>query len=645
MTPPEALTARRTTQALRALWEEPDQALAFLTVATVLLVVALRGGSYDLVVMQEEALLLWTWVGLAVAVGVARRIHLTPTGALALAATVAMSVWTLVGLTWTSSAERTMAEGARGLFYAGVLGGVFLFLDRRTWRAAAAGVFTAAAAVTLLAVASRLLPGGVFPENHVRLVFGSRRLSYPFDYWNAVAAWSAMCLAMALAWSAHARSSMTRMASSAMLPVCGAALYLTYSRAGMLVSATAVVAVVALSRNRWVAAAHASAGAIVTAVVIAQIREQPDIASAAGGRGGVAVTVTLVAAALACGATAFATTRLRGDARWRLPPRTARASLAVGLAVAATVAATVAAAPLGRALDEFRGDRAGPRPSGDPAARFTSFGGARSALWSSAIEAFGHEPAQGLGAGTFEFWWNRDGNSEFLRDAHSLYLEQLAEGGIPGGVLVVIVVGALAAGAMQARRTTDTGAVGVVVGLGAAVIVFVVHAGVDWLWEVPAVAVLALLCGGIGALQAARTVTIGRFGRVSIAAVAAAVVLLQVPGLVSTSLSRGSQRAYTRGEIAEAAARAKEAADAQPWAASPYVAQALVAEATGRLDAARTYLLEAIERERLNWRHRLLLARVEAERGETEAAIRRFREARRLRPASSFFGDLESTGR
>jgi len=42
-------------------------------------------------------------------------------------------------------------------------------------------------------------------------------------------------------------------------------------------------------------------------------------------------------------------------------------------------------------------------------------------------------------------------------------------------------------------------------------------------------------------------------------------------------------------------------------------------------------------REPLDWRHPFLLARIEAERGRTRASIRAFREAKRLRGASSFF--------
>ena len=118
-----------------------------------------------------------------------------------------------------------------------------------------AGLAFAAVLVSGLAVASRLAPDA-FPANDVKRVFDIQRLNYPFHYWNAVGAWSAMSIAMALAWSAHAKLLATRVLFAAALPICGLAVYLTYSRAGVVGSVAAVLVVVALSHNRWVAAAH-----------------------------------------------------------------------------------------------------------------------------------------------------------------------------------------------------------------------------------------------------------------------------------------------------------------------------------------------------------------------------------------------------
>jgi Flp pilus assembly protein TadD len=89
--------------------------------------------------------------------------------------------------------------------------------------------------------------------------------------------------------------------------------------------------------------------------------------------------------------------------------------------------------------------------------------------------------------------------------------------------------------------------------------------------------------------------------------------------------------------MAEAFARADEAVEAEPWAATPYVQRALLAESAGRLRPAVADLERATRREPTNWRPWLLLARVEAERGRVQAALRDFRKARSLRPHSVFF--------
>jgi predicted Zn-dependent protease len=158
------------------------------------------------------------------------------------------------------------------------------------------------------------------------------------------------------------------------------------------------------------------------------------------------------------------------------------------------------------------------------------------------------------------------------------------------------------------------------------------------MWEVTAVTALAL-----GAIAVA---AIPEFGppaalrlpvRVAVPVVAAVALLAQVPGLVSTSNVRDSREAFDAGRTADALSDASEAIEAEPWGSAPYVQRALVEEATGGLRAAQVDLRRAIARSRLDWRSWLLLARVEAERGNVERALTAYRTARRLRPASPFF--------
>ena len=230
--------------------------MAFALPAILLLYYALRGGSYDIVPLQEEALAIWWVLGLGWAFGLLPRAKPTRGVLVPFVAIVLLAIWTAISLSWTASDERTFAELARFLHYTGILLLIWSLVTRDNWRAAAAGLLAGGVAVSALAVASRLDPGA-FPTNYITLRFQINRLSYPFNYWNAVGAWTVMSMAMALAWSAHVRNLVLRAACLAAVPICGTAAYLTYSRAAVIDAVIALFLVVALSRNRWVAFVHA----------------------------------------------------------------------------------------------------------------------------------------------------------------------------------------------------------------------------------------------------------------------------------------------------------------------------------------------------------------------------------------------------
>jgi Tfp pilus assembly protein PilF len=71
---------------------------------------------------------------------------------------------------------------------------------------------------------------------------------------------------------------------------------------------------------------------------------------------------------------------------------------------------------------------------------------------------------------------------------------------------------------------------------------------------------------------------------------------------------------------------------AEPWAASPYEQRGLVLESAGQFAQAAGDLERAIAREPTNFRHWLILARIETERGDPIAATRDYDRARQLRP-------------
>ncbi len=77
----------------------------------------------------------------------------------------------------------------------------------------------------------------------------------------------------------------------------------------------------------------------------------------------------------------------------------------------------------------------------------------------------------------------------FVRDAHSLYLETAAELGVVGLALLLCALGAPLVAAVAARDRTR------VATAAAAYVVFLVHAGLDWDWEMPVTVLAGLACG------------------------------------------------------------------------------------------------------------------------------------------------------
>jgi O-antigen ligase len=357
------------------------------------------------------------------------------------------------------------------------------------------------------------------------------------------------------------------------------------------------------------------------------------------------VALVLIVAAAACAGCVFLTAALRVD-RVRMPTGPGRAMAAGTIAFAVLVALTVANAPISRAWDQFN-DQDRPASGPDPAQRLTTAGGTRSEIWGSAIDAFQAHPLDGVGPGTFEYWWSRDArNPEFVRDAHSLYLEQMAELGLPGLLLLLGGFASLTAVALHARaRLRDPSDLGAMAAMCAAFIVFLVSAGVDWMWEETAVGALAVagiaIAGAAGSerlRRRERSAPLSRPGvRAALVILALAAAAVQVPGIVSTDRLRDSQVAVRARDLPLAAQLAQSSVDAEPWAAAPRVQLGLVRERQGDLSAALRSLEDARSKERQNWRIPLAIARVELKRGDRAAARRAFAEGRALAPLSPYF--------
>jgi O-antigen ligase len=116
--------------------------------------------------------------------------------------------------------------------------------------------------------------------------------------------------------------------------------------------------------------------------------------------------------------------------------------------------------------------------------------GDRPAYWHVAASDVARRPVLGSGAGTFDdVWYANRPITASVRDAHSLYLEVLAELG-PVGLLLLL--GILVPPLLAAARTADASIVPIAAAGYAA---FLFHAGLDWDWEMPATTLAGLACG------------------------------------------------------------------------------------------------------------------------------------------------------
>lgn len=604
-----------------------------------LLVVGLRGGSYDDVARGEAFFVVWWVLGLALAFGLLPRAVPSRPARVAVAALIALAGWTALGALWSESVGRTLHEASRTLGFAGLLLFVLCTFGRETWWRAAAAVTATAILVCCLSFASRMAPlGGALEGALDESGYVTKRLNYPFNYWNAVGIWAAMTVGLALAWSAHAGRWWMRAAALAGVSVAVTVAYLTYSRSAAIGVAIAVVAVVALSRHRWLAALHAVLAAAGSAALILTVRSQPEIAQGSGHGGAGWVLLAVAVAVVGCTLGAYAGSAAHVE-RARLSPRLTRVVAGL-IGVVALVAAIVFAPTVtARAWDSFR-ERQDVALPADPARRLSGLSGERRLLWDAALDTFRSHPLRGEGAGTYEFVWNQDERwTHHVRDAHSLYLETLAETGLPGALLLVLALGAsLAAAVVAPFRQRDPAATGAAAGCAAALLVFCVTAGVDWMWESTAITAAAIACAGLALASGTRRAPQRRaVPRVAGCLLAVMALGLQTPALLAASKVRASQDAIRDRRGHDALVTATDAVKAEPWSTIGVSQRALVLERLGFLDAAAADARRATELETTNAEAWLILARIEVERHRTPQAIAAANRARELNPRNPVF--------
>ncbi len=408
---------------------------------------------------------------------------------LAIGGLAGLTLWTIVSIAWAPLRDAAQADAQRAVLYLGVLiAGTAALRQRGLARAAEPALALGALIVVCEGVSERVLPG-VFTLS--RDVGAGGRLSQPLTYWNAMGLFSAIgFVLLARLAGDHTRPPRLRVAATVAGPPVGLGLYLTLSRGGLLAAAIGLGLLALLAPTREQAKAlivmlMAAVPAVVGALVLSNVRTLQGSLGTREVDGVVVLCLLLVS----MGAGAIATVAcLRGEARayaLGLSDARIRGFAVAGCLVVAlvTIGVFVAAATSRVSIDPTQSPTA-------TSARLGSTETIRGNFWRVATSAFVDHPIRGVGAGGFETEWGRRRTIiYYARDAHSLYLETLCELGIVGGLALMALLAGVATCARRAYRRDP----GLSAGWLAVASMWVVHAGLDWDWEMPAVSLLAFL--------------------------------------------------------------------------------------------------------------------------------------------------------
>ena len=557
----------------------------------------------------------WGWIGLVfawalvIALGfeavAIRRAEGAFVGAL-----VGVLCWTALSVAWSINRTQTVLEVLRVLMLPLAVAAALVLVRSARLRLFVSGLLGGITVVCVYSLATRLFPDRLGSYDPL----AGSRLSTPIGYWNALGIFAALGILLAVAFGRGGPRA--RAAAAVALVVFAPTLYFTFSRGSWLALGIGLLAAIALDPRRLELLGTCLAlvpGPIAAVVVVSRpaALTHIGISVTAAAHAGHRAAATLLTIAVVAGLLAAASVRIGGRAAITEHARRI-GNLALGaLALVALVAvAAVGHGPV-HLVERVGHAFAAPSPTtgGDLNKRLFSFSGSgRVELWHAAWHDALVHPVLGSGAGTFERYWlaHRPAGQK-VRDAHNLYLQTLAELGPIGLVLLLTAFAIPLAAAVRARRHP------LVPLLTGAYLAYVVHAAVDWDWQVPTVTLVSFFCGAAILIAARnpedesrlmpRRLRYGALG-VALALGAAAFVFL----VGNMFLSRASAAA-SAGHWTVAARDAQRASSWLPWSTAPWQQLGEAQLAQGDTAAAQASFRTAIRKDSGDWSLWLDLAR------------------------------------
>jgi O-antigen ligase len=509
-----------------------------------------------------------------------------PPALLALASLGGLAILATISITYTAVPNLARDEALLTLFYAAVFAVPALMLRTREDRTYATGVIVLGSSGLAVCAALALVT-----RAHPEFLFYGGRLNFPITYPNGQAAamligyWPALALASRRSGAVWLRALAL---AGATATLCG--WLLTQSKGGAIGLIVSSIVVFAVSQRRLRLLLPFAFTAVLAAIgavpLTAPIRTSSTAALRSAIHHGGVVLLLLTLVGLGIGLV-YALVDRKLDLSE--PTRVLLGRLALVGVVLALIGGpgyffATHEGPGAFASNQWHAFKHQPTAERS-GTHLLTLGSNRYDFWRVALSDFAHHPVLGIGSRGFGPSYLQSGHSmETPARAHSLPLDTLAELGLAGFLLLLLVFSPPFA-AVARRARTELSAAGVLAGC----VYFVAHSFVDWIWTIPAVGVLAILLLSVAASFAPPGD--GRpFSRRFSFATAGAILLLSLIAFVPSWLAANyAQRAAKGGVGLQSDIDWSKRLD--PLAIEPYVAQA---RWSGNLENALVPLRQAV---------------------------------------------------
>ena len=544
------------------------------------------------------ALLLVAAIGLAAVAILADQVEVGRRTVVLAGALFALAAWQVVTTAWAVAPDAPVLEAERTLVYASAVLLALLAVPSRRATDLVLAVLVGAGAATVSGLLAHALGAGVPDE----------RLELPFGYPNASGIVATTSLVLGLGLSTG-RGRLGRALGGGVAAPAAVALALSLSRGSILAAVLGILVLCLVTQSRHALGTVAIVGASGLASV--------GIVSLAGRLrdDGAAPREALALVAVAA---------LAGASGWlalRREPRAATGDTAFRLRrVVVAVSAVIAVGVVAVGAYEVRESRSTPTTlEGAPNRLLSTSTSSRGDYWDVAARMVAQHPLGGQGAGGFTRVWLQERPALlFVRDAHNLYLETLAELGPVGLVLLLIALATPLAAARRAAADADGRAA------LAAYAALLAHAALDWDWELPAVTLgtllLAVALVRLGPPEPVRAVTTAARALVLGGATLLGAVAIAVHA--GNGATADANDLLDRGDAGAARRAAVRAERFRPWAAEPWELMGEAELALGRTAEARAHLRRAIHEDPRSWNAWLSLAVASTGRERTAALAR-----------------------